>query len=504
MSRTRRLIGGAGISYLHQAAIVLVGLWLTPFLLARIGQHSLGLWLVAGQILGYLALADLGVIAILPREVAFASGRTEPGTATRLIRGLVAQVRRIVRWQVMGLAVICLALWLLLPADWEALRWPLVIVFVTFVAVYPARVDIAVLQGLQDLPFLSKSQLYGWILSTAVTVGLVVWGWGLTALVLGWALALAVPAIAAIVRSRAKLSNGDAVPADSVRHYFQQSLWVSLSQIAQVLLNGSDVLLIGAMLGPAAVVPYACTGKLVTVFANHPSLLMHAAQPALSELRASESKQRLATVATALTQVMLMMSSALVIAILATNHFFVSWWIGGEQYGGPWLTMAFAGMMLFRHWNVATVFTLFCFGYEKQISLTSLADGALTVLLTWIFVSLWGPIGAPLGSICGVLCISLPFNLRSVAREMDMTVIAFVRTLAPLLWRVVALAAAAIAASLWLSSARFVDMVAVALPLGAAFAALVLPLAWHGPVGPYLRMALPRMPFGTPRTESAS
>jgi len=69
------MLGGTGIAYGHQAAIVLVGIWLTPFLLHRLGQHHLGLWLVAGQLLGYLALLDLGVIAILPREVAFASDR---------------------------------------------------------------------------------------------------------------------------------------------------------------------------------------------------------------------------------------------------------------------------------------------------------------------------------------------------------------------------------------------------------------------------------------------
>ena len=47
MSRTRRIMSGTGIAYAHQAAIILLGLWLTPFLLARVGQRELGLWLVA-------------------------------------------------------------------------------------------------------------------------------------------------------------------------------------------------------------------------------------------------------------------------------------------------------------------------------------------------------------------------------------------------------------------------------------------------------------------------
>jgi O-antigen/teichoic acid export membrane protein len=492
MSRTRRILGGTTISYVHQAVVILVGLWLTPFLLRRVGQHEYGLWLVAGQLLGYLALLDLGVIAILPREVAFASGLPDAQAVNDRIASLVAQVRRIVRWQVPALAIACAFVWWFLPAQWTSMRWPLALVFVAFIALYPLRIVSAVLQGAQDLPFLAKSQLIGWAVGTVITIALVIAGTGLFALVVGWTVTLTIPAVAAWWRVR-QLWPGMSAPSDSgpVRQYFNRSIWVSVAQIAQVLLAGSDVLLLGQILGATAVVPYACTGKLVTVFANHPQLLMHAAQPALTELRASASKERLATVATALTQTMLMMSGALAVAILAVNHFFVDWWVGPAQYGGWWLTVAFTVMMLLRHWNVATVYTLFCFGYERQLSLTSLADGVVTVIATALAVWKWGLIGAPIGSIVGVATVSLPFNVRSVASEMGLGVGAFLKTSAPLSIRIVVIGAAAAAGSAWFPSS-FTGALLVALPIVALYAATMLPLAWNGPVGPYLRMALPK------------
>ena len=124
MSRTRRLLSGADIGYLNQAAVILLGLWLTPFLLRRVGQHALGLWLVVNQILGYLALLDLGVIAILPREVAAASGEADVAVSGRRA-SLVTRVKSIVRWQVLTLAVISGAVWWWLPDGWSELRWPL-------------------------------------------------------------------------------------------------------------------------------------------------------------------------------------------------------------------------------------------------------------------------------------------------------------------------------------------------------------------------------------------
>ena len=60
-------------------------------------------------------------------------------------------------------------------------------------------------------------------------------------------------------------------------------VWISVSQIAQVLLNGTDLLIIAGLLGPTAVVPYACTGKLVSLLANQAQLFMQMALPALSE-----------------------------------------------------------------------------------------------------------------------------------------------------------------------------------------------------------------------------
>lgn len=493
MSRTKRIIGGASIGYVHQAAIVALGLWLTPFVLHHVGQHEYGLWLVAGQLMGYLTLLDLGVLAILPREVAFASGDVNAaGTPTDRVFRLVAQVRAIVRWQLPALAVACAAVWWWLPAEWATLRWPLIPVFVAFVVLYPLRVESAALQGIQDHAFLAKAQMAGWALGSLTTVVLVLTNFGLYALAFGWIVGLATPAAAGWWRARrlwaALEAPGQTPPPNG---YFKRSIWVSIGQVSQVLLGGSDVLILGAILGPAAVVAYACTGKLVTVLANHPQLLMHAAQPALTELRASESKERIRTVATALTQAMLIMSGGLVVAILSVNHYFVVRWVGAEQYGGWGLSLAFTAMMLLRHWNVATIYTLFCFGYERQLSLTGLADGIVTIAFTALGVWQWGAIGAPIGSIAGVVLVSLPLNMRSVAHEMGLSVGGFLGSVSTLLLRIVGLAAAAALTASSRLEQSFGGVVLLLVLAGTVFAVLIGPLALNGPVAPYLRMAVP-------------
>lgn len=492
MSRTQRILGSASIAYVHQAAIVLVGLWLTPFVLRQIGEREYGLWLVAGQLLGYLTLLDLGVLAILPREIALAFGEQNKLAANERIAGLISQVHGIVRWQLPALAATCLAVWLWMPLEWAGLRWPLVPVFAAFLALYPLRVESAALQGVQDLVFMAKAQLAGWALGTLTTVLLVVADMRLQALALGWVVTLATPALAGWWRAhgrwpvmRSRKSARDFGP------YFRRSIWVSMGQIAQVLLAGSDVLILGTMLGPAAVVAYACTGKLVTVFANHPQLLMHAAQPALTELRASDSRDRIRTAAAALTHAMLMMSGGLIVVVLSVNRFFVSWWVGAEQYGGWGLSIGFVAMMLMRHWNVATTYTLFCFGYERQLSLTSLADGLVTVVCAALGIWAWGPMGAPLGSIAGVVLVALPANTRAVAREMGITVPELLRSIVPLVLRIIVVAIIAAVASLWGFDKSLFGAGLLLAVVGTLYGALILPLAINGPAAAYLYRIVP-------------
>src|SRR5688572_23992615 len=183
--RAQRLLGGLGLGYLHTAGTILVGLWLTPFLLGHLGSHDYGLWLLGAQVVFYLGLMDLGVVAVIPREVASASGR---GNAERVeaIRTLVAQTVRVVLWQLPAVICVGIATVWLLPTEWALLRGPIGTVVLVFVAAFPFRVSIAVLQGLQDLAFVGGVQLTSWAAGTIVTVAGIYAGLGLYSLTFGW------------------------------------------------------------------------------------------------------------------------------------------------------------------------------------------------------------------------------------------------------------------------------------------------------------------------------
>lgn len=495
MSRTNRFLSGISFGYVCQMVIMVGGLWLTPFLLRRIGQNDYGLWLVGTQILFYLALLDFGVVALLPRETAYATGRIGTGAGPKELPILIGQTARLVLWQTPLVILAALAMWFLMPAEWEPLRGPIGVVLFTFALLFPLRIFQAVLQGLQELGVLAQTQLLTWLASVAVTVALVFAGLGLYALAAGWVAmqVLVIPVVlyrfkrrfpGVLPRSLAPL------PWKDARRKLTNGFWVSINQIGVVLLFGTDVLIIGKLLGPAAVVPYVCTAKLIMVLANQPQMLMQLAMPGLSELRARQEMERLSGVCIALSQSMLIVSGAVVCVVLAANQGFVSWWVGAQQFGGFWLTLFVLLSMLLRHWNLSVGYVLFSFGYERRLAVTALLDGFVTVGSAIVFIHLFGLIGAPMGSILGVCLVSLPGNISALAGANAAPISRLLKSLAPWFWRFAALALASGMFAERFVPNTFPKLAATALLVGGVYAVVMLPLALRDPLGEYVRPRL--------------
>lgn len=495
MSRTNRFLSGIGFGYASQAVTTLIGFWLTPFLLFRIGQHDYGLWLVGTQLMFYLALLDVGIVALLPRETAFATGRSrtiEESTDLPLIFGHTV---RIILWQMPLVAFGALIAWLLMPSEWADLRSPLGVVLLAFVATFPLRIFRAVLQGLQDLAYLGKTGIASYLIGTGITVGLVLAGWGLYALAIGWTVQQFAGAFTGWYRLRTHFPTVlprslPRMPWSTARTRLTQGGWVSLSQIAQVLLNGTDILIIGKLFGPAAVVPFVITGKLISVLANQPQMLMATAGPALSQMRIAESRERLSEVCIALSQAMLMLSGLVVCVVLAVNQGFVGRWVGTGQYGGSWLTALILASMLLRHWNLTVASALFFFGFERRLCVTALLDGLVSVGAIFLFVREFGLVGAPLGTIAGACVVSLPANLRALARESNMSVGKLMQPLLPWFVRFVALTTAIVVlARIWIPN-TFLLLGLTAAVTAAIYVAVMFALALRAPLGDYVRPRL--------------
>lgn len=490
MTRTRRIAGGAALGVVNQVVAVAVGLWLTRFTLNHLGQHDYGLWLLGLQVAGYLTLADIGVVAILPRQTAFAAGTARAGEPAPALPDLAGATARLVLWQLPIVATASLVVWLCVPASWASLRGPMAVVLVGFVAAFPLRIFPALLQGLQDLTFLGRMQFVGWLLNTMLVIALLVSGGKLFALAAGWTAAQILPPLLCWRRLRTRHpgvlpTRLPSLSLPDARRYLARSTWVSVGQMASALVDGADVLIVGALLGPAAVVPYSLTGKLVTVVGGLPTLIAHSSGPALSEMRVSETPDTLRRATSALTQAVLVASGAIACVVLAVNAGFVTWWVGAERFGGLALTALFVVLMLVRHYGITVVYAVYSFGHERLLALIGLAQGVAGVAASIILVRAIGVAGAVLGALVAAVLVTLPLALPVVARDTGTSTAALLRGLVPWAWRLMILLAAGAAAGVFLHPQGPIAIAAVGLLAGALYAALAGPFVLRPPLREY-------------------
>lgn len=501
MSRSRAFVGGVGLGWVRAGVISLTNLWLIPFVLSHLGTRDYGLWLIGLQFTSYLLLLDLGIVGVLPREAAYASGRAaEEGAAP--LASLLGETAWILLFQMPVVVLAAIGLWLWIPDEWSALRDPLALVLVAFVVLFPGRAVKGALLGLQDIPFLESAQTWSFFVYVATLVWLIEQGHGIGALALAWiaqqgALTLAC-CLRLVLRHRAVLPRR-LPPLDraSIGRRLRQGFWVSLGQVAGVLLAGTDVFIIGKALGPEAVVPYACTAKLLLILAQQPQLLVEQSVPALSQLRVADER-RFPDVAGSLLLAVSILSGAIALATLAANHGFVAWWIGPEQWGGDRLNALLVASVVVRHASSTLASALFCFGHERRTSITLLVDGAASVAVSVVLVRAIGPIGAPIGILCGSLIVGIPANVLGLARETGRPASAFLAPLAPWAWRAALLLGGALLLGKRFVPAGLAQVAATGAVAGLVYAGLMLPVAMRSSLGPYIRERIASFRAKTP------
>jgi len=495
MSRSKSFLSGAFFSYLYQGCAMLVGLWLTPFYLRTLGAHDYGIWLVGLQVLTFLLLADVGVLAVVPRDVAREHGRELSEPQSGRLAVLVAQTAKVVLFQTLLVALLALGLFFFRVRSVSSLEGPVGLVLLVFVLTYPLRLFGAVLTGLQDLKFLGQIRIWFWTIATVATVVLLLMGARFYALACGWCL----QEIAGNVTSywRLRRIRPDLIGLSSWKmagsiqwNWFTRGLWVSVSQVSVWLLGGADVIIVARVLGPATVVLYSCTSKLVTVLQNQPQALAGIALPGLSQMKASESRERTMKATICLTQGMLFVAGAVFTVVLALNQHFVNLWVGAKFFGGTALTILVVMNFLVRLIDYTLALALFAFGYEKISALRFLLDAVVSTSLAIALVRPLGLPGVTAGFLFGASCVAIPIDIYLLARELKISMMTVIQPYLPYVWRCGVVGAAAFFAFQRIDIPNLFGLVLAGCAIGVAYLAVMVPHVWRSDLGEYVRMAI--------------
>ncbi|MDB4947856.1 MAG: Na+-driven multidrug efflux pump [Gemmatimonadetes bacterium] len=423
MSRTRRAAINVVFGYAGFVMSLLTGIALVPFTLARVGTETYGVWLGFGELLGYSAMLDIGILGILPWLVAEADGASDRGEIRRVfVGGLTLSV-------ITGVVVCAVALGLLLAAPYvarvsdaqrAAVFGPLVMaVACTFVA-YPLRACHAVLVGLQDVVFVGWAALAQQALAIAVLVTLLLRGQGIWAVAASTSVpALVVAAVsAARLRRRAPdLFRGWARPAKATLvRITGQGFGGWTAGLGWRMVSATDNLVILSVAGPAMAVVYAMTVKLAEALTQMSWHLVDSGMVGLAQLRGEGRVQRVREIVVAMLRLTLLGAGAVACVVVALNPSFVSLWVGTAKFGGvamnAWVAAEVVALSL-THGLFAPAATL---GQRVQTGWAVVAQGVFHVGAAVLLGHWFGATGVVAAGFVSSMLVAYPAGVRLVSR----------------------------------------------------------------------------------------
>jgi O-antigen/teichoic acid export membrane protein len=499
MSRTRRAGIAASFGYLQFAFAVATGILLVPFVLSRVGTEAYGAWIGIGERIAYSAMADLGVLGVLPWLVAEADGRRNREEIGRLVSaGLLAAAGASVLFLVLGAAAIVAgpAVAGIAPEARSGLAGPLFVLVGVTAAAYPLRVFHATLVGVQDVTFLGTLGILQGALNVSLLVGLLLGGAGLYAL----ALAATVPGLVVALVSAWRLRTvapglfaSLGLPGlPLLRRVVTQGLGGWTAGLGWRMIAATSTFVILALLGPAPAVAFALTARLGEVLTQMSWQLPDAALVGLAQLSGEGNQRRVREVVLALHRLTLVGAGAVACVVLAFNPLFVALWVGPARYAGPAVNALLAAAALALSLGHVLFSTAATLGARVQVGVATVAQGVVHLAAAVLLGRAFGLAGVAAAALVGTAAVAVPAGARLLASAAGLDPAELWRgALAPWIPRVALLLA--LAAAVGSAGLPWAAHAALAPPLALVYLWTMSPLLADLPIPPPIRRWLARV-----------
>ncbi|ACU90632.1 lipopolysaccharide biosynthesis protein [Desulfomicrobium baculatum] len=414
-NRTERAVKGALVSFLQYGTQMVLQLFLAPLVLRIAGQETLGAYALLMQVLGYLAMLDLGISVSLNVFMARATGCDDSGkrlvavlstarTFLCISNALIASIiflfstRLGIFFSSTQQTVESIQYGMLILATWQALKSPWSVFGI----------------GLSATQNLATSGVIGIIGNAGrliFSLGFLFLGMGLAGLILGHVLAEALNFTLSSWQFRKTYPSlkprwgiSDRVLLKEMLSFGLQSMLIN---IAWRLVYLTDNIVVGYLFGAAAVSVYYSTQMPTTIAFNIVNRIHDNASPALNEISARGEARKLRDSFLKLHRYSLLFALPLAGGIYLLNQKFVTLWVGSGQYAGDTMTTALAAFVLLTTINHLSFIFFISSGRILLFGIIGVLEG-----LTNLGLSIW--LGKIIG-LEGVMLASVIANIPATA-----------------------------------------------------------------------------------------
>jgi O-antigen/teichoic acid export membrane protein len=326
---------------------------LIPLCLAYLGAHLYGAWLGASELLVWVQLLDMGIPNLLTQRIGAAVGQGDRMLAARwastgmtVLAGIGAALAAVAI-----VAAPLVASWAQVPAaDADSFTACFRIGAVASAFLLMANGSIGISRGVQLTVVVSTAQVAGALTGLALTVGLLVSGYGLWALALGLlGRSLVSLAGATLFVQRARVRTGIPLvgPSSGVLRETAALIPATAAGSAGYLFaNNTEILLVTTVFGPVIAAIYTLTRRAIDGVRSLLDSVAWAVYGGFAHLVTADDRHRARAVLREILWVRFAVACLCGAVAVAVNRPFVTLLFGPEHFGGFWLTLAFAVQMI--------------------------------------------------------------------------------------------------------------------------------------------------------------
>lgn len=475
----RRVAHNTAANLVGSVVLAVLTVVMTPFLLDRLGPDEYGVWILALTLtytVGYGAIADLGMQQALVRMVADRQALDARSEIDRLVSTTVATFATLGVVGALGLVALAGALtsWFGVDEDLRAAaRLAFALVGLQLIVDLVTGAFRGVLEGTQRFGALRVVETGPRVAWAVLAVPVVLAGHGVVALAaISLGVAVIMAGLGATLAHRAcpglRLS-WRLVDRATGRTIAREATGFLTLRVASIVYGQMDRVIVGVMLGVAAVARYEVAYKLHALAAMVLALAPSALMPAASYLGARGDRGRLRALYERGTRLAVAATAAVTLSAIIFARPLLIAWVGEDYAGLAGTTRLYLVYPILVSIHVIGLTMLVGLGRLRQVAALSFSSVGLNLVLSVVLVGRLGLIGVVWGTTIGYLVLWVPY-LRIITREIGIGIgeflAAVVRPAVPGVLVQVALGLALLA-SLPVDAGLVVVLGAMALSVGA-------------------------------------
>lgn len=429
-----QILKNIGSGWFSLAVNVIVGIFLSPFILHHLGDEAFGLWILIFSVTGYYGLFDLGIRSSIVRYVAKYSATGEQEELHRLVN------TAILSYSAIGTVSMLITLsgtyyvdsiFRIPPEFVTTARWLLLMVGASVSLGFPLGVFSGVLEGIQRFYLLYSVNIISTILRALLIVVALRRGHGLLAVAfITVSLPLlnqAVNAIAGFRLLRFRLGYRY-VNRTSLKLIAGYSSTTFIIIIAGRLRFKTDAMVIGTFVSAAAVTYFTIGSRLVDYCTETVHSMAQIFVPMSSQLDALGDLHRLRKIFVAGNRMCAMVTFPICAILTVLGKSVIEIWMGARYVSVSYpvlLILLFPSTLMLV--QAASSRVLFGMGKHQMLAKVTLAEGIANLVLSIILVRRYGIIGDAIGTAIPLTCTMLLFLPHHLCRILNLRLLSYLR-----------------------------------------------------------------------------